>query len=173
MWTADFGAAVAFASDMERGFKRIAAGELQDAISAPMADLGKQQLLATFRASIEPSGRPFAPLKVRIGGRPLVLTGAMMNSANCKVGPKDDAAGFDLTYLVTDEKAPWHQSGTRRGGGSRKSGRGRGASPERQHIPPRKMLFENASEATRWQSQQLALAALKGEHWMVNTFRRV
>lgn len=171
MWRASFGAAIRFADDMARGFDRVAAGALQDAIARPMAALGKRQLLDTFRISSEPSGKPWRPLVARTGA-PLVLTGEMRASSDCAIGPKDDGGGFDLTYVVRDLKAIWHQKGTQRGGLRRKSGRG-AIREARQHIPPRKMLFETARDAAKWIAELVLLARDAGEAWMRQNFRRV
>lgn len=174
MWRGDFTTAIKAMGDIARGFDRVARGELQADISSAMARRGKEQLLGTFAKSQTPDGERWKPLVVRVGGKPLVLTHEMERSSDCDVGPKDDAGGFDLTYVVRDEKAIWHQAGTKRGGSPRKSGRGRrGGAVARQHIPPRRMLFENAAQAGPWRNELEDLARDRADKWMTATFRRI
>lgn len=142
---------------LAKGLRELAGGRVLSRAADKMRATGHRLLRDVFRTSTEPSGAAMVPLKYR-DGKPLVLTGALSSGARVVVvgvGP----FGIILLFEVPDTgdvKAIWHQKGTFRGGPTtdplrpqnRKSFRA--GESERQHIPPRKMLPENATEAGPW-----------------------
>lgn len=131
----------------------IAAGDFRAPVQQAAMTAVQGLLAEQFAMGIDPNGNPWAPT-VRGNAPPLTRSGAMRSSARAVPGPD----GLGASAQVTDEKALWHQFGTKRGAPSpgalpsEKARRGRGwkgrrdvprktaATPERWHTPPRPML---------------------------------
>jgi hypothetical protein len=142
---------------LAKGLRELAGGKTLNRTADKMRAAGQRLLRAVFATSTEPSGRAMTPLAYR-DGKPLVLTGALASGARVVVVGVG-AFGILLLFEVPNTgevKAVWHQKGTFRGGPTTNPLRAqnrksfRAGESERRHIPPRKMLPENASEAAKW-----------------------
>jgi hypothetical protein len=145
---------------MVAGLDAIGDGLSLAATDAPMRDIadacaerGAELVLDGFASQQTPDGTGWARRKSRLLGHPILdLTGDLKNSSECEPGPRVDSQGFSLTFAIRDEKAIFHQGGTKRG------------------IPPRKMLFEDGGGApTPWiaaldETGQTALDAWLAAH---------
>lgn len=165
---------------MIAGIERAVRGELASAVSVSMAERGAELLTDMFATTTSPSGVPWAP-PARNYGHPLLhASGDLESSGTCEVGPRDDAGGFDLTFAFTDPKAPWHQFGTKRGGGRalsyggaatgarRKSGAD--GSGERYHIPARPLL-PVVGDHGRWRDDLEEVGQRAAERWLTVNVR--
>jgi hypothetical protein len=123
-----------------------ASGGLDGDLMLAGADEGKALVLATWAEQAAPSGAPWAPRKRDYGWAPLDNTGDMKASADCYV------QGLTLVFVVMDEKAIWHQFGTKRMG--------------RQVIPARQMIFNNDETPDRWISAIEGAMQVKLDGWI-------
>lgn len=162
------------------GCDRAASGELLHAVAESVSVRGTELLAEEFATLTAPSGVPWAPAAHDYGHALLQASDALRSSGTCTIGPRDDASGFDLTFAFTDEKAPWHHFGTRRGGGRalsdggaatgarRKSGAD--GSGERYHIPARPLLPVSGDHG-RWRDDLEAVGAAAAERWLTVNVR--
>jgi hypothetical protein len=158
-------------NDLAAHLERIAASLAAppvEAIAQAQAQRGRELLAAMFTTATSPSGAPWLPAKHDYGHPLLVASGALADSAECTIGPRDDASGYDLTFRVTDEKAPWHHFGTFRGGiqfsGTRRKSGGDGTAAH-QHIPPRPLMFDD-SNASIWKTELDSIAQRMLDSWL-------
>jgi len=168
MITGNLSAVEAYLGQLAQGLEDAAGGAGQSAVAEAMAERGKDLLKEEFASKTDPTGKPWVPPAHDYGHPLLDETGALKDSGSCDVGPQDDASGFQLTFAFTDEKAIWHQRGTKRGG-VHPSGTRRKSSvdlpAERQHIPPRPMLPAEGQE-TRWREQLEAAGQVTLDQWL-------
>lgn len=152
---------------------RSAGTEAPEAIASAQAERGRELLQEMFASSTAPSGAPWAPPRRNYGHPLLVSTGALFGSATCTVGPRLDVDGHEITFSLTDEKAPWHHYGTSRGGRApsgltRKSGRH--GEPARGHIPSRPLIFDDGNHG-RW-GRELDITGQQAlDGWLTVAFR--
>lgn len=155
------------------GLQAAADGALSSAVAEAMAEHGNELLAQEFATSTAPSGAPWAPAARDYGHPLLVASGDLEGSGSCEVGPRDDAAGFDLTFKFTDEKALWHNSGTSRSGrvpsGTRRKS-GADGSAERQHIPARPLL-PAAGDDGKWRDELDAVGQTAADKWLASNVR--
>ena len=163
------------------GLHALARGEAVAPIAEAMAARGAALLDEGFASATAPDGSAWEPA-ARDYGHPLLdASGSMRASARCEVVSAEPTR-ITLLFSIADEKAVWHQFGTVRGGPTtsalraqnRKSGRvtmsgtvsafHEGA--ERQHIPARKMIFDEGETPAPW----VAALEVTGQHaldqWM-------
>lgn len=98
------------------GLAALGDGAARAGLLANLAEEGRRLTRQGFRRSRDPYGGAWAPLKVRVGGRPLMDTGRLLNS----LATRADAGGFWVESGVV--YAATHQHG-------------RGAIPRRQYLP--------------------------------------
>lgn len=143
----------------------IAAGDFRAPVQQATQTAVQGLLDEQFAQGIGPDGTPWTPT-VRGNAPPLTRSGALRSSARAVPGPD----GLGVSAQVTDEKAPWHQYGTKRGATSigalpsDPERRGKGwknrpdvrrkshAESERMHVPPRPML-PIGTQPARWVSR--------------------
>lgn len=135
----------------------MANGEASTSVAEAQAVRGRALMAEDFAALRSPSADPWHP-PARDYGHPLLdATGALKDSADCHVGPRDDATGYSLTFQYTDEKAIWQHGGTMRNG--------------RRHIPPRPLLFKDDAGAARWISELNITGKAALDQWLAQRFR--
>ena len=130
------------AAQLEAGLmaslRRIANGDLLNDVAAECAKRGKELLAEEFESKTAPSGAPWLPQKHDYGNPLLDRTGELKGSGRVMViGPNGFAAGFQLTFFFSDEKAPWQHYGTKRNG--------------KPHIPARPLVPAEGDEE-RWRA---------------------
>ncbi len=179
MLRADFDRFARALYQLRDGFRAMASGEMQEEMLRDMSARGTELIQEGFAEQRAPDGNPWRPA-ARDYGHPLLnASGDMLGSAECTPGPRDDGQGFQLTFAVQDAKAIWHQFGTFRGGPTssalraqnRKSFRSGGRGSERQHIPARKMIFNQGETPDRWINELTKVAQASAERWLSARFK--
>lgn len=112
-------------------------GDLVRAVAESTHAPANALLAATFADKKAPSGDPWRPPAHDYGHPLLDATGELKSSGKVYVRLESSAVygrggGFEIIFSYSDEKAPWQNFGTKRGG--------------RQHIPPRPLLPAEGAE---------------------------
>jgi hypothetical protein len=146
------------------GLESVASGGWKGPVQVATIGAVEELLHEQFANGIDPEGNPWTPT-VRGNDPPLTQSGALAGSA--RAVPDGE---LDVLAQVTDEKAVWHQYGTKRGATSpgalpsdpERRGRGWKGRPdvrrkshltaERWHVPPRRIL-PIGDQPARWASR--------------------
>lgn len=133
-------------------------GELERVIADAHAERGLELVAEGFESKQGPNGAPWAPAAHDYGHPLLDATGELKSSAQTLVS-RCDASGHEITLFVTDEKAPWHQHGTKRNG--------------KQHIPARPFLPEGpwAREVRPWLRELNIVGQATIDRWLESNVR--
>lgn len=170
------GDAIARLSAVRDGLRAMAEGEASSSVADAMAERGAALIDEGFAAQTAPDGSAWAPA-ARDYGHPLLdASGAMRSSARCEV-VSDDATRITLLFSLDDEKSVWHQLGTFRGGPTTSALRAqnrksfRSGAAEGQHIPARKMIFDEGETPGPWVDALVAVGQQALDRWMTENVR--
>jgi phage gpG-like protein len=153
------------------GLRAMARGEATSAVADAMAVRGAELLDQTFATETAPDGSAWAKAARDYGHSLLNASGAMRASARCVV-VTDDGTQITLLFSIDDEKAPWHQFGTFRGGPTTSALRAqnrksfRTGEAEGQHIPARPMIFSEGEAPAPWVAALEATGQQALDRWM-------
>jgi hypothetical protein len=162
---------IAGLSRVSAGLRAMASGEATSAVGDVMAVRGAELLDHGFATQAAPDGSAWAPA-ARDYGHPLLdASGAMRASGRCEV-VSADATRLTLLFTVADEKSVWHQRGTFRGGPTTSALRAqnrksfRSGAAEAQHIPVRKMIFDEGETPAPWVAALEVTGQQALDRWM-------
>lgn len=170
---ANLSAMIAGLSGVSTGLRGMASGEATAAIADAMAVRGAELLDQGFATQTAPDGSAWARA-ARDYGHPLLdASGAMRASARCEVVTADGTR-IALLFSVADEKSPWHQFGTFRGGPTTSALRAhnrksfRSGAAEGQHTPARKMIFDEGETPAPWVAALEVTGQQALDRWMTD-----
>ena len=145
-------------------------------VADAMAARGRELIDEGFATQTAPDGSAWTPA-ARAYGHPLLDdTGSMRASARCEV-VTDDGARITLLFSIDDEKSVWHQFGTFRGGPTTSALRAqnrksfRSGASEAQHIPARKMIFDEGEAPAPWVAALELVGQQALDRWMTEHVR--